>query len=169
MSPSRYLLALVGFALAAPLAGQDVSDSDRFALFTGCAPVKLAQTWFGPTWFESDVSDQEHRRMAETRLRVAGIWNDDAYEVWEPFVLGTSLDASVAWFTKEVWDPVSGTAKVLRTWEVRSWELDPPRSSVSVRDLMDDPSQRAAARGLMSALTDRFILEYLRVNEGYCP
>ena len=178
MSPSRYLLALAGFALAAPLAGQDVSDSDRFALFTGCAPVKLAETWFGPAFFGSgsdrefrpdETASQEHRRMAENRLRAAGIWNDDPYEVWEPFVLGTALDASVAWFTKEVRDPLSGDSKVLQTWELDSWELDPWRPAVNLEAIEDDPSQVAVARDVLSGLLDRFILEYLRVNEGYCP
>ena len=140
---------------------------DRFALFTECAPVTLAIAWFGPV-LDMEVGDTEHRTMAEARLRAAGIWHDTDVHALKPLELGTTANGSMAWFVKEVRDPISGETQIMRTWELHSWELEPPRLPVSPLDIIDDPSLRTDARDLMSALTDRFISEYLRVNDPAC-
>ena len=57
-----------------------------------------------------------------------------------------------ATFRKEVWEPLSGEFHTADVWT----------HSLSGGEAETDISQRA------STLIDRFILEYLRVNEGDC-
>lgn len=52
---------------------------------------------------------------------------------------------------KQVWDPLSGRVGAIETWEYSLFGMAP-----------EDEVQRA------SFLVDRFIFEYLRVNEGSC-
>ena len=114
----------------------------RFQLFTECAPVKLAAR--GSVELADGV-----REMAESRLRAAGIWGGlETEEYSVPLMLAFSTFGGALTFSKEVWDPLSGEFLEDEVWE----------------------SSQPAADELQSAsiLVDRFILAYLRVNEGYC-
>ena len=81
----------------------------RFRLYTGCAPVRIG-VFFGP-----DDHEERSREMAETRLRNAGIWGGEEpmgeLVVHFGVTLSVSTDATEAWLTKAVWDPVSGGAR----------------------------------------------------------
>ncbi len=128
----------------------DVSASSRYALFTGCAPVKLSR--FGETGGVGTASSARVREMAESRLRAARIWGGQEPDNGEvsPLVLYIGYEANQATFSKEVWEPLSGEFHVSDVW-------------TSEEEAEADILQRA------SILIDRFILEYMRVNEGYCP
>ena len=164
------LLATV-FALDAEVAELDsllTLAGERFALFTECAPVLLGAP-FGPT----DWSGELHRgnlSMAENRLRVAGIWGgrDDfaAASAFRP-VVTIAIDAGRASIWRDIWDPPSGEFGKVETWELNSWGLDPARRAVDLLDI-ELADEQARARELVSAYLDAFILDYLRVNEGYC-
>ena len=65
-------------------------------------------------------------------------------------MLYIGYEANQATFSKEVWEPLSGEFHVSDVW-------------TSEEEAEADILQRA------SILIDRFILEYMRVNEGYCP
>ena len=113
---------------------------EGFRLFTECAPVKLL-AWGTPT-----------ETMAESRLRAARIWGGEADpfpSIGQPLVL--EIRDTRATLSKQVWDPLSGRVGVIETWEYSSFGMAP-----------EDEMQSA------SFLIDRFILEYLRVNEGSC-
>ena len=127
----------------------DASRSFRYTLFTECAPVKLSR--FGETGI---IGDAEVREMAESRLRAARIWGGQELDNGElsPLVMHIEYGASQATFRKDVWEPLSGEFHVADVWT----------HSLSGEEEETDVSQRA------STLIDRFILEYLRVNEEFC-
>ena len=121
------------------------SRSSRYQLFTECAPVKLSR--FG-------VMTAGVREMAESRLQAARIWGgreDDDGEA-DPLILHIDYGSTRATFRKEVWDPLSGEFYISEVWT----------RVLLGADLEAEESQRA------STLTDRFILNYLRVNEEAC-
>ena len=125
------------------------SRSSRYQLFTECAPVKLSR--FGVTAFTGTAGVRE---MAESCLRAARIWGgreDDDGET-DPLILHIDYGSTRATFRKEVWDPLSGEFYISEVWT----------RVLLGADLEAEESQRA------STLTDRFILNYLRVNEEAC-
>ena len=93
--------------------------------------------------------------IPESRLRAARIWGGPEPDDGEyyPLVLGIDQGARRATFRKEVWDPLSGEFRGTEVWV----------SSLFGAESEADLPQR------VSTLIDRFILEYLRVNEGHCP
>ena len=127
----------------------DASRSFRYALFTACAPVKLSR--FGETGILREAGVRE---MAESRLRAARIGGGQEPDNGElsPLALHIDYGARNATFRKEVWEPLSGEFHIADVWT----------HSLSGGEAETDISQRA------STLIDRFILEYLRVNEGDC-
>ena len=129
----------------------DASRSFRYALFTACAPVKLSR--FGETGILREAGVRE---MAESRLRAARIGGGQEPDNGElsPLVLYIDYGARNATFRKEVWEPLSGEFHIADVWT----------HSLSGGEAETDISQRQRA----STLIDRFILEYLRVNEGDC-
>ena len=126
------------------------SRSSRYQLFTECAPVKLSR--FGVTAAFTGTAGV--REMAESRLRAARIWGgreDDDGEA-DPLILHIDYGSTRATFRKEVWDPLSSEFYISEVWT----------GVLLGADLEAEESQRA------STLTDRFILNYLRVNEEAC-
>ena len=145
-------------------------ESGRFGLFTGCAGVGLG-FHFGPALFgfddDGEMVPSDLREMGEVYLRAAGIWSGEAADH-----LSIAGDGSRAWFGKVVWDPLSGEFGGVRTWEIWPWQLDPARPSepfdVTVAIGDGDPAEAALARDVVRAYLERFIGEYLRVNEDHC-
>ena len=129
----------------------DVSRCLRYRLFTECAPVMLSR--FGATSVVFDVR-AEIREMVESRLRAARIWGGPEPDqgVLYPLVLHINYGSRGVAFRKEVWDPLSGEFHATAVWG----------SSLTGEEVEADPLQGA------SVLIDRFILRYLRANEGYC-
>ena len=125
------------------------SRSFRYALFTACAPVKPSR--FGETG-TGILREARVREMAESRLRAARIWGGHSGGELSPLVLHIDYGARNATFRKKVWEPLSGEFHIADVWthSLSGWEAE--------------ISQRQRA----STLIDRFILEYLRVNEGDC-
>ena len=143
----------------------DASRSFRYALFTACAPVKLSR--FGETG-TGIVREAGVREMAESRLRAARIWGGQEPDNGElsPLVLYIDYGARNATFRKEVWEPLSGEFHIVDVWtyspHTNPFRVELERRQNPYRSRKTDISQRA------STLIDRFILEYLRVNEGDC-
>ena len=141
------------------------SRSFRYALFTACAPVKLSR--FGETG-TGIVREAGVREMAESRLRAARIWGGQEPENGElsPLVLHIDYGARNATFRKEVWEPLSGEFHTADVWtyspHTNPFRVEKERRQNPYRSRKTDISQRA------STLIDRFILEYLRINEGDC-
>ena len=128
--------SLVLAVSALPLEGQDaeVTESERFELFTECARVRLFL-----------AADEDVRTMAENRLRAARLYSEDReFSGTAPgLVLDEGRGRPQILFQKLVTDPITGIASWAYTW-----------ARFCCTDLSD--------------LLDGFILDYLRVNEGYC-
>ena len=96
--------------------------------------------------------------MAESRLRAARIWSSRP-DLSTP-VFDIEADGGIASLSKEVWDPASGEFSTVETWTLYAFEVGGTRLSF--------PVDRTRAAVLMNAFVDRFILDYLRVNEEAC-
>ena len=88
--------------------------------------------------------------MAESRLRAARIWGGYSGGELSPLVFHIDYGARKMTFRKEVWEPLSGELHIADVWthSLSGWEAE------------------ISQRQRVSTLIDRFILEYLRVNEG---
>ena len=149
-TPERLRLLMRGLSGDGSNSATTSSRSSRYQLFTECAPVKLSR--FGVTAAFTGTAGV--REMAESRLRAARIWGgreDDDGEA-DPLILHIDYGSTRATFRKEVWDPLSGEFYISEVWT----------RVLLGADLEAEESQRA------STLTDRFILNYLRVNEEAC-
>lgn len=144
----RALTPLMVFGLmtavqAVPVEGQvldrPIMDSDRFALFTECAPVKLQV-----------LGSDDLAEMAEIRLRAAGLYSeginrsttDRAVLQLNNMAMASGRIAESLLFRKLFTDPLSGV-----TWQAHTW----------LRFCCD-----------LSDMIDEFVIMYLRVNEEYC-
>ena len=115
--------------------------------------------------------------MAESRMRAARIWdglegpNDMPSEIDDeqplPLALHIDDEAYEATFRKEVWDPLSGEFHVYATWTYDNVR-ERLRQLLREREGSAQPREQELRRQRASVLIDRFILEYLRANEGYC-
>lgn len=147
-------LALL-LALAAPLAGQ-VTEADRFALFTGCAPVYLsAVVWIDEDW---NLSGEFAEQAVESRLRDAGIYADvpDAPSLVVRALRPVSVPMILVgvMFLKRVTDR-HGHSETVVTWERGQAPLPPVGDA-------------ATALQLIGEHMDDFVSEYLRVNAEAC-
>ena len=149
------------FALALPLDGQEVTDWERFELFTECAPIYMRALITGEEAEEIGLTSDRIKTMAESRLRAARLWS-------ETIVTDTYLQVGIAVFqgafaykvifSKYLYDS-SGNRHLARTWQ----EPGAPWPAIGTHG--------GNAGFIMQRLSedlDAFILEYLRVNEGSC-
>ena len=135
---------------------QDVSDLDRFSLFNECTPMKLVvEEYAGDSdWADIGLTVDRIQTMAESRLRAARLYDGTAlaYLYVNVNILGTGVSLSVR-YNKLVYDAVSGETNLATTWDAGSVGTSNSASFI--------------LQGLSEHL-DRFILEYLRVNEDAC-
>ena len=131
----------------------------RFELFTGCAAVFPAVFVFGDEAEEFGLTEERVRTMAESRLRAARLYGDGLSPSALDVLIRT-LDSGVA-FTIAIrlgkvslYDPASGVLGHAITWEQVTFGQHGRDASFILQNL--------------SEMLDGFILEYLRVNEGYC-
>ena len=130
----------------------------RFELFTECAAVFPAVFVFGDEAEEFGLTEERVRTMAESRLRAARLYDDGASPS-ALHVLIWTLDSGVVFriairLGKSLYDRASGVLSQAVTWERSSLGQHSGDASFILQGL--------------SEMLDGFILEYLRVNEGYC-
>ena len=116
-----------------------LTDSDRFALFTECAPVKLQVLG------SYDLADMAEIRLRSARLYSEGIsrpTTDRAVLQLNNMAMASGRLAESLLFRKLFTDPLSGV-----TWQAYTW----------LRFCCD-----------FSEMIDEFVIMYLRVNEEYC-
>ena len=136
---------------------QDVSGSDRFELFNECGPVNLFVVDYRDDagWADTGLTVDRLQTMAESRLRAARLYDATA----RPFLYvnvnvarrGYSLNVD---YYKWVYDAVSGETNYAATWDIGSAGTHGGDAGFILQGL--------------SEYLDRFILEYLRVNEDAC-
>ncbi len=138
-------------------ASQEVEDNvARFRLLNRCGPVDLVVEGLPSAAAALNLRDEDIRTLGESRLRGARLFSDSAgpYLYINVNVVGRAFSADVE-FYKWLNDPISGG-----NWPAKTW------SSGS--------AGTAGASGgnfilqTLSRHVDRFLLEYLRVNEDYC-
>ena len=163
------LVVLAGLALAVPLAGQ-VDDNDRaepnpwaefvtelerFQLFTECAPVYAAGLVSGDEAEDMGLTKERVWTMVENRLRAARLYDSRGGILLEMFIEthGAAFDVSLK-LLKFLDDPRSGVESSAPTWSYHTFGTYGGDTGFIMQ--------------IVSEALDGFILNYLRVNEGYC-
>ena len=183
------LLALAILALAAPLAGQTTveeiraamaakaADHARFALFTECAPVYLNVSAMDRSIEGSyderiaawRILGERAARLAESRLRgarlYAGVGDSDPYQPTTLPLLNVSMVFGNGPYT-------NGVVVLIGVVTLEKTFYDPASGMSAPHGVFRHESMHGLPRHLMqerlSEILDEFILQYLRVNEGYC-
>ena len=144
-------LSVLALTLIAPWA---LGQETRFALFNDCKPVDLIVIIEDPGG-ETDLTEDRIQTSVESRLRAARLYDSD--EVHYLFVYvhvvgrGHSIETA---FKKWVFDPVSEEYGFASVWVLTSTGTHGGDGS----DFL----------GSISEITDRFLVEYLRVNDAAC-
>jgi len=136
-----------------------VSESyDRRRLLTGCQPLGISVDVQGDKADEIDLTEERVRTMVESRLRAARLY--DSQEV-VPYLAVTILTlddgpAFVSWIQLSKWnrDDMTGLEGGSFTWENLRYGTHGGDAGFIMQGL--------------SEILDGFVLDYLRVNEGYC-
>ena len=136
---------------------QDVSDLDRFRLFNECTPMDLAvEEYRGDAdWADVGLTADRIQTMAESRLRAARLYDGTAlaYLYVNVNVLSGIFSVGVD-YKRQVYDALSGETNYATTWNSGSVGTHGGDAGYILQGLSED--------------LDRFILEYLRVNEDAC-
>ncbi|WP_420441698.1 hypothetical protein [Candidatus Palauibacter sp.] len=138
------VLIAVASALPLPVAAQEADDYSRFRLYTGCAMDLFVHASGG-----TGLAEGETEVAVRSRLRAARIYDPEALDSLHVFVSRWEIAGEVRYrFELSFWktgfqDPRTGTSGGTPTWETEAI------------------GRFEALRGLL----DRFLDEYLRVNE----
>ena len=136
---------------------QDVSGFDRFKLFNECGPMDLLVADYkdDADWADIGLTVDRIQTMAESRLRAARLYDAPAlpYLYVDVNAAGRSYSLSVE-YKKVVYDRVSDETNYATTWSAGSTGTHGGDAGFILQGLSED--------------LDRFILEYLRVNEDAC-
>lgn len=150
----------VVMVLVAVLPGESTAQQDRetFELSNLCRPIDLVVEDIDDDAAAIDLTMDQIQTLAESRLRAARLY--DAEEGPYLYVRigvmvhqgGGAYSVALA-FKKLVHDPVSDRSGVATTWERGSYGISQNGGFILQA---------------LSGHVDRFILEYLRVNEDAC-
>ena len=167
--PKSTLILVALLPLAGVLDAQGVSGEERFDLFTNCDTLSSRVTVQGRPEEEAESAELEERirTMVEGRLRVARLYIDDN----DPniFVRARArrlprLVVNVTTLSPAFWYAVSLRKRlhdgITNEWEGAFTWVD---TALGIYSDNTDYIFRTVSEAL-----DRFILEYLRVNESAC-
>ncbi len=155
--PGHAILAAALVAVSSGSASaQDVSDLERFQLFAECRPMSLV---FGNRRVDEakiGLTRERLQTLAEGRLRGARL-----YDAEVPNFLAINVSASIRGafavevsYYKGLYDFATDQFGMAQTWTRGSFGEHSRDPGIILQGLSD--------------LLDRFILEYLRVNEAAC-
>lgn len=145
---------LAGLLLLA--ASQQVPEGlARFQLFNECRPVSLVVEHLPSDATAVSLTRERIRTLAESRLRAARLFSGPAlqYLYVNVNVSGPAFSTRIA-FNKRVFDPVSRETGSAATWNAGVTGRHGGNGGYIMQHL--------------SEALDRFVLEYLRVNEDAC-
>ena len=151
------LLAIFVTSQADRALAQEVSSLDRFRLFNECRPMRLLVESLPADAAELGLTKASIQVAVESRLRSARLY--DSESTFGPYlyvnvnVVGRAFHASLE-YNKLVRDPASDVPGTATTWDIRSTGTHGADSSYIL--------------SAISELMDRFLVEYLRVNESAC-
>ena len=153
MTAKLGLLALVMVSAT----GQDApTPYDRFQLFNNCQPMRLAVEELPDAAADIKLTTERLVLAAESRLRGARLYTEDFDQ---PFlylnvnVVGAAFNTSLE-YRKHVLDPVTSEYFWTTTWDAGATGQHGGDAEYIVSDV--------------SYQLDRFLTEYLRVNEAAC-
>ena len=146
---------LLALAMAtAPV--QDVTDFDRFQLFNNCEPMGLVVGIHPDGAADIDLTEERVQFAVESRLRGARLFKSDPdvdYLFLSVNVVGAGFSVLLK-YNKKLLDPASGIVGVSATWDNGKTGTHGGSAEFVVSSL--------------SGLLDKFLTEYLRVNESAC-
>ena len=139
-----------------------LSSSDAFALWNECAPIRLIVESLSSTdAADIDLTEERIQTLAESRLRAARLYDAAArpYLYVRVGVLVSENRSGGAYsigifFKKYLGDGVSEQSGLAATWETGNYGTHGGDAGYIMQ--------------IVSEYLDRFILEYLRVNETAC-
>ena len=152
MMASFGLLALAVAAVPA----QDDTGRDRFELFNNCEPMHLLVLDLYDDAAEIVLTKERLRFTAESRLRGARLFKADLGTPFLQVRVSVTSRAHVVDLTyhKTLFDPVSGRNGFAATWNDGSFGTHGGEAEFILSSL--------------SARLDKFLTQYLRVNESAC-
>ena len=130
---------------------------ERFQLFNECGPMDLNVEDYGADtgWADMGLTVDRLQTMVERRLRVARLYDATALPILDVNVgVSDSAFSLRVEYRKVVYDRVSGDTNYATTWNISSIGTHGGDAGFILQGL--------------SEYLDRFILEYLRVNEDAC-
>ncbi len=150
-----WLVLLVIFVSpAGGAAAQEVSAFDRFRLFNECRPMRLIVEGLPAAAAEIDLTEAAIQAAVESRLRSARLYDADArpYLYVNVNVVGRAFSIGLE-YLKFLYDQVTDETNFATTWDSGA------------------AGTSGSATFILSSLArhmDRFLVEYLRVNESAC-
>lgn len=150
-------LAALSFAALAFLATGTAGETllERFELFADCQPMVLVVERMSPDASEIGLTEESILAAAESRLRAARLYDAEAthYLYVNVNVAGPAFSLSLE-FNKPFYDPLSDTPGLATTWDIGVTGTHGGNAGY----ILSNVSQHM----------DRFLVEFLRVNEAEC-
>ena len=150
------LLAILAASQADRALAQEVSSLDRFKLFNECRPMHLILESLPADAAEIDLAEASIQVAVESRLRSARLYDSELtgpYLYVNVNVVGRAFNTSLE-YNKPVHDLASDVTGVASTWDIGFTGTHGGGSNYILSTI--------------SELMDRFLVEYLRVNEAAC-
>ena len=138
------------------LAASSQQGLTPFQLFNECRPMQVIVEGLPSDAAAIGLTQERVSTPAESRLRAARLFSDDPllpYLYVNVNVFRRAFSVNVG-FYKRLFDPVSGEIGFARTWNAGSTGTHGGDGGYIVQSLSEH--------------LDRFVLEYLRVNEDAC-
>lgn len=171
------LLCVLAFLLAVPCTAQEIDSESlgvrRFELFSECRPMDLTVEALGSPAQEIGLTVDRLQTTVESRLRSARLYRDKTLDFSRIEELQTQIRenlrsgnlylnvnvqgrafAVLLEYMKFIHDPVSGEDGTATTWRVGSVGTHGRDASFIL--------------SIISEYVDRFLVEYLQVNEDAC-
>ena len=149
------LIAGASLLLSASAWAKDVSTFDRFELWNDCEPMDLIVERFSQDATEIGLTEEAVTSAVRSRLRAARLFDADntSYLYANVFVVGPAFSVRVSYY-KLMRDFASGEISTVSAWGTASTGTHGRDSGFILSSVSEH--------------TDRFLDEYLRVNEVAC-
>ena len=156
------LAVVAGIQPGLALAQDDgrVAPLDRFKLYNACRPIVLVVEDVSYDAFAIGLTKDRVKLATESRLRAARLYTEDSAKATYAWLYVTANVYRAAFsltveYRKRLFDPVSGETWFATTWNKSITGSHGDNPGFIVQDL--------------SEKVDKFLVEYLRVNEKDCP
>ena len=157
----RIAAVVVALLAASPAPGRATQEGlnawlDHFQLFNECRPMYLVVERLSADAADIGLTKGRIQTTAEARLRSARIYDDSErspYLYIQVTVVGRAFSYDIN-FNKRLYDPVTDRRSSATTWNTGGTGTHGGDASYVLQ--------------VLSEQLDRFVVEYLRVNEATC-